>query len=359
MQIFVTGGSGFIGRSLIKQLIARGDTVVALVRSEPSAAIVLALGATPIFGDLDKIDALEAGMQQVDVVFHLAAHYAMDGFGAAADDVRRMEQANIIGTHNVLRVAHALNVPKIVVTSSIAIFGDTGGLLICEEALSQPTFAQRTAFLSAYEQTKWRAYVDVIQAFLQRGAPIVTVLPSVVYGLDGGGIVATLLKAVRAKLPLVVGSDTQISLTHVDDVAMGHLLAAERGRVGESYILAGDVMTVGALVKLVSGIGGQPVPHLIESKTVEPLVALGKSVGVEPEILNLLGVSYLGSAEKARRELGWTSRPLFEGLTELVHKIGAPTKKKTYLPIANSTALLAAGGMVLAWRLLRREDSNQ
>ena len=354
MHAFVTGGSGFIGRALIRQLIKKEYSVTALVRSEPSAAVVLALGATPVFGDVTDLSSLEKAIPQVDVLFHLAAHYAVGGFSAEKEATARMTQVNLIGTHNVLTVAHARSIPKIVVTSSIAVFGDTQGLMVHEADLHLPRFANRDTFLTEYERTKWQLQYELIPAFITRGAPIVTVLPSVVYGLDGGGIVATLLQAVRKSFPLVVGSDTQITLAHVEDVASGHILAAEKGAVGESYILAGDEMTVGALVKLVSAIGGQTTPQLIDSETVRPIIDFARSSGVDAELFNLLGVSYLASAEKARRELGWHTRPLFEGLTELVHKTGAPTKKKTYLPISNSTLLTGVLLAILGWRWLRR-----
>ena len=132
MRAFVTGGTGFIGRRLVRQLLARGDRVLALARTPQGAAELTACGATPVLGDLSDTCALCAGMKDCDTVFHLAGWYKL-----GARDQRAAEPTNITGTRTVLTLAAELGIRRIVYTSTVAIYGDTHGKLVDETFVRQ------------------------------------------------------------------------------------------------------------------------------------------------------------------------------------------------------------------------------
>ena len=138
MKAFVTGGSGFIGQHVVRKLIDRGYEVNALARSEQSAAILNALGATVFAGDITDTASMRPAMKGCDLVFHMAAWYYI-----GAKDWMQAEAINVGGTRRVLRLAHELGIPKIVYTSTVAVFGDTQGQLVRRELLQWWTFLNR------------------------------------------------------------------------------------------------------------------------------------------------------------------------------------------------------------------------
>ena len=222
MKIFITGGTGLIGKRVLRKLVARGDEVYALARSEHSAEAVEALGAHAVRGDLHTVAALRAGMQGCDVVFHIAAWYAL-----GANDPGKMAAINVGGTLNVLRTAHEVGVPKIVYTSSIAVFGDTHG------AIADEDFYQGPPFLTDYDRTKWRAHYEVALPLIADGVPIVIVQPGAVYGPHDHSLVGALMAGFyHGWLPALPGPETMLTYTYVEDVAEGHVLAADKGKVG-------------------------------------------------------------------------------------------------------------------------------
>ena len=260
MKAFVTGGSGFIGQHVIRKLILRGYAVSALARSAGSQAIVERLGATAVPGDITDMSSMRQGMAGSDVVFHIAAWYKL-----GSPDWMQAEAINVGGTRKVLRLAHELGIPKIIYTSTIAVFGDTKGELVDE------TYFKGGPFLSEYDRTKWLAHYKVAVPFIDKGAPIIIVMPGAVYGPGDTSTVADMMRLFYRGLPLIPGSDTTLTYAHVEDVAEGHLLAAEKGKIGESYILTGPAIPLGEIVDFWAHLTGKQAPSSrIPSSVLRP-----------------------------------------------------------------------------------------
>ncbi|GAB4498704.1 MAG: NAD-dependent epimerase/dehydratase family protein [Anaerolineales bacterium] len=328
---FLTGGSGFIGGHLIRQLVAKGYSVRALARSESSAHKVTALGAQPILGDLEDEAALRSAMTGCDVVFHLAAWYELTR--------RNAEQAyaiNVDGTRRVLRIAHEVGVPRIVYTSTVATFGDTGGNLVDETyhyrpqtdlmvGACQPTQTRQpaNALRTEYDRTKYLAHEAALE-LVRAGAPIITVMPGGVYGAgDTSSIGEMMTLYLRGFLALLPGPETMLTYAHVEDVAAGHILAAEQGKVGESYILAGPALTMEEVVALWAELTGKPRPLLgIPARFLRPFAPLMDVLqeklplpnALSGEALRILGATYIARSDKAMQALGWQPRPLADGM---------------------------------------------
>jgi len=358
MKVFITGGTGFIGSRVLEKLVARGDEVYALARSERSAAAVEALGAHAVRGELGDVAALRAGMQGCDVVFHIAAWYKL-----GANDPAKMSSINVGGTLNVLRTAHEVGVPKIVYTSSVAVFGDTHGHIADE------TFYQGPPFLTDYDRTKWRAHYEVAVPLIEQGAPIVIVMPGAVYGPGDHSLVGELMTwFYRGWLFFTPGVETMLAYAHVDDIAEGHILAADKGGVGESYLLVGPALTMGELVALWSDITGKRHPFFgVPAKWLLPLAPfIGAIEHVLPlpslfcrDSIAILGATYIARADKARAELGWSPRPLRDGMRETFDAIAgtlppppAPVQRRRRLACAAIGVAIAALGL---W-LVRHRD---
>lgn len=316
MKAFVTGGTGFIGQQVVRKLVERGYTVVAMARSAHGIALVEAAGAQGVPGDIANVDAMRPAMAGSDVVFHIAGWYKV-----GARDRQQAEKINVGGTRNVLNLAVELGVPRIVYTSTLAIYGDTHGQLVDES-----TPIPDGPFLSEYDRTKWQAHVQVALPLIEQGAPIIIVLPGVVYGPGDHSLIGQVMRLYARGLPPVFPApELGPTLAYLDDIAEGHLLAAERGRPGESYILAGPAVRGKAVLPIWAKALGRPVPRLsIPPQFLKPfaplMAALGRVVPlpelVSAEVINLLDASYWGRAEKARAELGWQPRPLEEGMRQ-------------------------------------------
>ena len=314
MKAFITGGSGFIGQHLIPKLIARGYEVVALARSEESAATVQALGATPVAGDITDTASMRPGMAGCDVVFHGAAWYKL-----GSPDWMEAEAINVGGTRRVLRLAHELAIPKIVYVSTVAVFGDTHGELVDE------TYFKGGPFLSEYDRTKWLAHYKVALPLIEKGAPIVILMPGAVYGPGDASAIADMMRLFYRGLPALPAPETTFTYAHVDDIAEGIILAAEKGKIGESYILAGPAIPLGEMVDFWAHMLGRRAPAVrIPGQVLRPFApVMGAVSSVAPipsvfseEATRSLGATYMARSDKARAELGWKTRPLQTGMLE-------------------------------------------
>ena len=352
MKAFVTGGPGFIGRQVVKKLLARGYEVVALARSDAAAITLSTLGATPINGDITNKASMRAAMTGCDVVFHIAGWYKI-----GSRDWMDAETVNVSGTRNVLSLAYELGIPKIIYTSSVAVFGDTGGELVDE------SYESSGPFLSEYNRTNWLAHYKVAVPLQQRGAPIIIVLPGGVYGPGDTSIIAeTMRRFCKGQLPVVPGADTMFTYAHVEDIAEGHILAAEKGKIGESYILAGPALPLGEMVHYWADLLGRRRPALVDSTYLKPFApvvgslnhALKLSEFYSEETMRNLGSSQLGRADKARAQLGWQTRPLADGMQETLDWVLATTEADP--PVLSEqqkqvakVALVAAAILFLLW----------
>jgi nucleoside-diphosphate-sugar epimerase len=314
--VFVTGGTGFIGGRLVSLLVARGVEVRALARSKTGLGKVKALGAIPVPGDVTNPASMKEAMRGCDVVFHVAAMYEV-----GARYTRQMEAVNVDGARNVFETALEVGVPMIVYTSTAAVHGDTKGKMV-DENHRIPFENLRTSTL--YEQTKWRAHYEVALPMIQKGAPIIIIESGGAYGPEDHSVVGDLLELyVRGRLPVFPDRDTVFTFVYVDDVAEGHILAAEKGRIGQSYAMGYQPFSLGQFADLWAKVSGRPKVALkIPSALVRPswpLMALIEKVIPIPALLSgeavrSVGTTWIVSCKKAQDELGWNPRPAEEGL---------------------------------------------
>jgi len=315
VRYFVTGATGFLGGELSKQLIGRGDQVVALVRSPQKASLLKTLGAELHAGDITRRDSLRPPMAGVDGVFHAAAWYKIGVRNPAAPEI------NIEGTRNVLETARDLKIPRVVYVSTIGVFGDTRGEIVDE------SYYSRGPFITEYDRTKWIAHYEVAVPIMRAGLPLIIAMPGLVYGPgDTSGVHAALVQLLRGRL-IATPKRCAFSWGYIEDVARGLRQAMEAGRPGESYLLAGPAHTFAEAMTLAAKIAGKRPPRIHAPAAVMRMLAWIVSAlerinirgPYAAEMLRLMaGTTWLGSSAKAQRELGFTARPLEEGLGHTV-----------------------------------------
>ena len=302
MEYFVTGATGFIGGHLVRQLREAGHGVVAVVRDPARAGDLARLGVKVHKGDITDKESMRGPMAGVDGVFHLAAWYKV-----GERDKSPAMPINVDGTRNVLDLMQELGVPKGVYTSTLAVFGDTKGQAVDE------SYRHDGPWLSEYDRTKWIAHYEVAEPMMRKGLPLVIVQPGVTYGPGDPSAMGSTLREFLQRRMRGVPKRSAYCWGHVEDTAAGHLLAMERGRAGESYIIAGEPRSLVDAIEMAERITGIPAPRLRPSPgLLRFLAAVTRS-----ELLRVgAGATYLGSNAKATRELGLHHRPLEEGLRE-------------------------------------------
>jgi dihydroflavonol-4-reductase len=317
MKVFVTGGTGFIGGEVVRQLRARGDEVVCLVRNPDKGRRLSELGCELVSGDLGDAGAIRGGMEGCDAAVHAAAMYEV---GIPASQHPAMWEANVAGTERVLTAALEAKLPKLVYVSTVGVFGNTHRRVV-DESYEHPG----KEFTSYYEETKLEAH-RIAKRMIADGLPGIIVQPGGVYGPGDTSQVADLLEQFLAgRMPLLPFPELGICLSHVEDIAGGILLALDKGRTGEAYVLSGPVTTMRDAVEVVAGLTGRKAPRravpvaLMKALTpIGPLV--GKLMGQPPNLRELIssadGVTFWASHEKATRELGYSPRGMEEGLRQ-------------------------------------------
>jgi dihydroflavonol-4-reductase len=318
MKAFVTGATGFLGLRVARKLRDRGDEVVALVRTPSKAAALHELGVEIVEGDLSDAHAIERGVAGADAVFHIGAMYKV---GIPASERPAMYDANVRGTERVLDAAVAAGVERIVYVSTGNVYGNTHGQVV-DESYVRP---QPPQFLSYYDQTKYEAH-QIARDRIAKGAPIVIVQPGGIVGPDDPSELGNMIDQTRTgKLKLRMFPDAGFNFIHVDDVADGTLLAHDKGRIGESYNLAGPKSTIGELVDKTAELVGRKPPRITMPPAlmklaipVGPLV--GRLMGFPPNLGELIrtsdGVTFWMTDEKARTELGLQTRDLATSLRQ-------------------------------------------
>jgi dihydroflavonol-4-reductase len=310
-RVFVTGGSGLIGGALVDRLVARGDHVVALARSEASAAALAARGAEPVRGDLLDEPALEGAMGGCDLAFNVAGVNTL-----CPTDPAPLYRANRDGARAMARAAAAAGVRRLVHTSSAATLGEPEGTVGREDS------PHRGWFLSDYERSKFEGERAVLEEAGRSGLDVVCVNPASVQGPGrAGGTGRILLALLDGRLPVFI--DTRISVVDIGDTVEGHLLAAERGAGGERHLLCGATLTSAEAVELLSRVAGRE----IRPRILPPPVARAAGAAVEagfrvarkrPPLCRAMvrtmlhGHVYDGS--RAERELGLRYTPVEDTL---------------------------------------------
>jgi dihydroflavonol-4-reductase len=299
MTTLVTGGSGVVGRALLKQLVSLDRHVRALVRSDEAAAIVAKLGAHPTRGDLLDFGSLATAMDGCSVVYHVAGSNEM-----CLTDPSALFRVNVDGSRNTLRAAAAAGVRRLVYTSSATTLGEERGSVGDEWA------PHRGWFLSNYERSKYEAE----QALLSENTDVdvVVVNPSSVQGPGrSSGTGRLFLGLVNGKIPAVV--DSRFSMIDIEDCAKGHILAEVKGVAGQRYVLSGFTLATAEAVQLLEDITGLR----LRLTTLPQAVVMGGAAVVElgarlmhrrprfcREMIRVLSYGHSYDGSRATRELG-------------------------------------------------------
>ncbi len=319
MKTLVTGGTGFVGANVVRALLRRGTEVRALVRSGSDVRHLADLDIELKQGDLRDRQSLEAALKGCGTVYHVAAVYSL-----WASHRQEIYASNVTGTVNLLEAAGAVGIEKIVHTSSVATIGlPEDGSPGTEAVPLRPE-----EMISDYKRSKYLAEQEVLK-YAQRGLPAVIVNPSFPVGpwdvkpTPSGQLIVNFL---RGKIPAYV--NTGLNLVDVEDVANGHLLAAEKGRLGERYILGHANVTLLELFQLLEQVSGVKAPRLRIPYSVAYLSAcvselVARTITHKPPFATLAGVKLsrkrmFFDSSKAVRELGFPQTPVVEACRKAV-----------------------------------------
>jgi dihydroflavonol-4-reductase len=306
----VTGATGFVGSAVARLLLARGEAVRVLVRRGSDRANLAGLDVEPVEGDLTDPASLARAVAGCTRVFHVAADYRI-----WVPDPAAMLAANVGGTTSLMLAAAEAGASRIVYCSSVAALGLTKDGSPADET----TPVNEASVVGIYKKSKFRAEQAVLDLVRNRGLPAVIVNPAAPVGprdikpTPTGKMIAD---AAAGRMPAYV--ETGLNIVHVDDVAAGHLLAAERGTIGERYILGGENLTLAQVLALIDGVTGRTQRRMrLPGKLLWPLALACEGVatltGITPLVtrdhLRMARKMMFFSSAKAQRELGYAPRP--------------------------------------------------
>ena len=317
---FITGATGFVGAAVARVLLEKGHRLRVLTRPNNDRRNLEGLGSVEIVeGDLAKPETYRAALEGCQALFHVAADYRI-----WVPDEAAMNRVNVDGTRALMEAALAAGVGRVVYTSSVATLGTIPKGVPADE----DTPVTLDAMIGVYKRSKFLAEEVVRDLVRKRGLPCVIVNPSTPIGprdikpTPTGRIIT---EAVKGRMPAYV--DTGLNVVHVDDVAMGHWLAFERGAVGARYILGGTNRGLGEILGIIATIVGRPAPTIkIPRRALYPLAygaeAFARLTGVEPfvtvDALRMAKKKMFFSSAKAERLLDYHPRPAEEALADAV-----------------------------------------
>src|SRR5215212_3067160 len=321
MTALVSGASGFVGSALVRRLVCAGYTVRVLVRPTSDRRNLKQLPVEQVIGDLTDSASLYQALIGCTSLFHVAADYRL-----WAPDPASIYASNLIGTRNIMQAALEADVERIVYTSSVATLG--------RNADGQPADELTPALLDDmvghYKRSKFLAEREVREMVEKQGLPAVIVNPSTPVGpgdikpTPTGRMVAD---AAKGRMPAYV--DTGLNIVHVDDVAAGHLLAFQRGQIGERYILGGENLSLKQILVMIAGFTGRRPPRVrLPHDLVLPIAYIAEGwarmAGYQTLTLTVDGLRMAKkrmyfSSNKARRELGYAPRPAADALRDAVN----------------------------------------
>jgi nucleoside-diphosphate-sugar epimerase len=314
-KVFLTGATGFIGGLLANKLADRDYEVVAMIRNPARAGRIQHPNIRLVKGDLESKGLMLSAMEGAEVVFHLAA---LAGVWAPGDT---FERVNVVGTENVLEAAKKVGVPKVVVTSTAGVIGP-----VVDGPVHEAT-VRATDFFSEYERTKFVSE-QLIEERARQGQHIVRVNPSRVYGpgpLNVSNSVTKLIaQYVAGRWRFLPGDGkTAGNYVFVEDVVKGHLLAWEKGRSGERYLLGGEDASYEAFFATIANLSGKhhrlfplPLGLMLAFGHLQEFLAerFGRQPLITPGWVRKYNYDWRVSSAKAQRELGYTVTPLAAGI---------------------------------------------
>lgn len=317
-RAFVTGGTGFVGANLVRLLLEHGYAVRALVRANSSLDNLRGLAIETVIGDLSNPDIADQ-IKGCQVLFHVAAHYTL-----WRRDRKALYRSNVLGTRNVLAAARQARIERTVYTSSVAAIGVPPAGVPADETYQSPL----EKLVGDYKKSKFLAEQEAHQA-AQAGQDLVIVNPSTPVGpwdqkpTPTGDII---LRFLRRQMPFYL--ETGLNLIDVRDVALGHLLALERGKSGDRYILGNENWTLKAMLEQLADLTGLPAPKTTIPTWI-PLSAawideclfapLGKSPSVPLAGVQMATQQMYYDASKAVRELSLPQTPIQTALKDAVN----------------------------------------
>jgi len=306
---FITGATGFLGSAVARVLLEKGHRLRALARPGNDRRNLAGLNVEIVEGDLGRPASFREALKGCHALFHVAADYRI-----WVPDPAAMHRINVDGTHALMESAIVAGIEHIVYTSSVATLGSNKNGVPADET-TPVTFAD---MIGIYKKSKFLAEQEVQHLIRQHNLPAVIVNPSTPIGprdikpTPTGRIIT---EAVKGRIPAFV--DTGLNVVHVDDVAMGHWLAYERGTIGQRYILGGENLGLGEILGIIAGIVNRPAPTIKLPRTLLfPLAyaaeAYARATGKEPfvtvDALRMAKKKMFFSSSKAERELGYKPR---------------------------------------------------
>ncbi|MCG9891261.1 MAG: NAD-dependent epimerase/dehydratase family protein [Thermosynechococcaceae cyanobacterium MS004] len=317
MRAFITGATGFVGANLARLLLSKGHEVRALVRPHSNLKNLAGLDLEIVEGHLCD-PSLAEYIRGCQVAFHVAAHYSL-----WQSDREQLHHSNVLGTRNILAAAQEAGVERTVYTSSVAAIGVPGGGKVADETYQSPV----EKLVGDYKKSKYWAEQEA-HAAVRNGQDVVIVNPSTPIGpwdikpTPTGDIIVRFL---RRGMPVYL--NTGLNLIHVQDVAEGHLLALEKGKTGDRYILGNENITLAQMLHILSTITGLPAPQrqipawipLSVAWVDETILArLGKAPSVPLDGVRMSQQLMFYDATKARQELNLPQTPIQTALQEAV-----------------------------------------
>lgn len=320
MKTLITGATGFVGSAVLRQLIDAGHSMRALIRPNSDRRNLAGLPVEIFTGDLTDRPSLDRALVGCSTLFHVAADYRL-----WVPNPQPIYETNVTGTRNIMLAAAHAGVTRIVYTSSVA----TLGLTPDGSPADENTPVSLADMIGHYKRSKFLAEAEVKRLVEEQGLPVVIVNPSTPVGPRDVKPTPTgrmIVDAASGRMPAYV--DTGLNLVHVDDVAMGHLLALERGEIGERYVLGAVNMTLKEILTELAAITGRRPPRIrLPHNLVLPIAYVSEAWaqmagGKEPRV-TLVGVRLAKkrmffSAQKAKRVLGFHPRPIAEALRDAV-----------------------------------------
>jgi len=310
MTCLVTGASGFLGSAVVRSALDSGREVAALVREQSDRRNLEGLPVDLRVGDLCDRDSLARAMAGCREVFHVAADYRL-----WARNPEEMYASNVEGSRNIVTAAVSAGVERLVYTSSVAVLGINSD----KTPSNEETPVCLADMIGHYKRSKFLAEEAVHETAARHGLSYVVTNPSTPIGPRDVRPTPTgriIVDAATGKMPAYV--DTGLNVVHVDDVARGHLLALERGRDGERYILGGTDLSLREILRIVAqGVGRRPPEIRLPRGPLYPVAAVAefcaRFTGKEPRVtidgLRMAGKHMYFSSDKARVALGYTARP--------------------------------------------------